>query len=605
MSHECAILKSITGESVPLQGVRARGAVNGLLFELDVTQRYRNESPTNIEVVYTFPLPHGAVLLDVEVRLGEKTLVGVVVEKRAATTRYEDAIEAGDTAVLLEQAANGLCAMSLGNLMAGESASIRYRYAQLLRFEQGSVRLAIATVIAPRYGDAHAAGLECHQVPQHDLVVAYPFELSVRLDGVIAQGRIMSPSHAIATKQEGDGVEVALAKTSVLDRDFVLTIDGLAQRSLAVVARDGDGCVALASFCAEMPSSAPELPLTLKLLVDCSGSMGGDSMAAARRALHRILAGLHPADRFTLSRFGGSVVHDVATPCAAAPAAIRRAADGVAKIDANLGGTEMAAALRAVFALGRPAESADVLLITDGEIWNAEDLIAEARRARQRIFVVGIGAAPAEGVLRRLAEATQGACEFVAPGEEAEAGIVRMFGRLRGSADRARWPCMACASVVEERARWGLVRRRDDSCMGRVRRGPARTGGTVAGTRWRVATGRSVRRAAGSGRSPDARARRGGEPPPEARRRRPARACVALLAAHGAHELRRRARACRRREGRRHARATDRSADAGGGMGWLRNGARGAPIADRFGSQDAGACRCVAGPSARNAEDNG
>ena len=443
MSHESAVLKSITGEAVPLQGVSARGVVNGLLFELEVTQRYRNDSSANIEAVYTFPLPHGAVLLDLVVHLGDKTLTGVVVERGAAEAQYETAIDDGNTAILLERAADGLCTMSLGNLMAGETASIRYRYAQLLRFEQGSVRLTIPTVIAPRYGDAHEAGLQPHHVPQHDVAVAYPFELTVSLAGAIAQGRVTSPSHTISTARREAGVEVALASAAALDRDFILTLDGLAQQSLAVVARDGEGFVTLASFCADAPTGAHDQPLLLKLLVDCSGSMGGDSIAAAKRALHRILASLRPVDRFTLSRFGSSVAHDVAQPMSATASAIHRAAGCVAETDANLGGTEMAGALGAVFALGRQNEPADVLLVTDGEIWRVDELIVQAKRARQRIFVVGIGAAPAESVLRRLAEATGGACEFVAPREDAEAAIVRMFTRLRAPRIRSAaiaWP---------------------------------------------------------------------------------------------------------------------------------------------------------------------
>jgi Ca-activated chloride channel family protein len=112
-------------------------------------------------------------------------------------------------------------------------------------------------------------------------------------------------------------------------------------------------------------------------------------------------------------------------------------------MDADLGGTEMPAALRQAFALGGSESAADVLLITDGEIWNAEGLVAEARAARQRVFVVGIGSAPAEGVLKRLAEASGGACEFVAPNEDAEGAILRMFARLRAPrVERAEiaWP---------------------------------------------------------------------------------------------------------------------------------------------------------------------
>ena len=98
----------------------------------------------------------------------------VVVEKKEAEGRYEKAIDRGDSAIMLERAGDGLCTLNLGNLMAGESATIRYRYAQLLRYEHGSVRIAVPTVIAPRYGDPAAAGLEPHQVPATDLARRVP-----------------------------------------------------------------------------------------------------------------------------------------------------------------------------------------------------------------------------------------------------------------------------------------------------------------------------------------------------------------------------------------------------------------------------------------------
>ena len=369
---------------------------------------------------------------------------------------------------MLERAGDGLCTVNLGNLMAGEEATIRYRYAQLLRFEHGSLRLAVPTVIAPRYGDPSDAGLQPHQQPSTDLGVAYPFALTIDVRGAVAKGRITSPSHRIATASTADGVTVSLAKDACLDRDFVLAIDQLAATSFATVARDGDGYVALASFCADVPRDQSEAPLRLKVLVDCSGSMNGDSMEAARRALHRIFAGLTPADRFTLSRFGSTVRHDVAALTAATPEAIRTAAGHLSAMTADLGGTEMEAALRSVFALGGTEAAADVLLITDGEIWNADSLVAAARAAGQRVFTVGIGAAPAEGVLRQLAETTGGACEFVAPDEDAEAGILRMFARLRSPrVDHAdvTWPG-APAWVTTNAAR--TLRRRDDPRLRRV-----------------------------------------------------------------------------------------------------------------------------------------
>jgi Ca-activated chloride channel family protein len=430
MRDEAAMLKSSAGVAMALEGVDARGRVRGLLFELVVEQRYRNPQRTNVEAVYTFPLPSGAVLLDLDVEIGDRKLAGVVVEKKEAERGYEEALDKGDTAIMLERAGDGLCTLNLGNLMAGERATIRYRYAELLRFEHGAVRLAIPTVIAPRYGDPRAAGLHAHQVPSHDLRVEYPFDLAIDLEGEIARGSIASPSHALAIVATATGLRVGLARGAFLDRDFVMTVAGLTGRALATVARDGEGYVALASFCADVPRDAASLPLTLKLVVDCSGSMNGDSIEAARRALHRILASLDERDRFSLTRFGSETRHEGTLRHATAEH-VRNAAGVVGRMQADLGGTEMASALREVFALGGTNGAADVMILTDGEIWNVDELVAEARAARQRVFVVGIGSAPSEGVLSRLAGATGGACEFVAPNEDAEAAILRTFARLR------------------------------------------------------------------------------------------------------------------------------------------------------------------------------
>jgi Ca-activated chloride channel family protein len=431
MGHEAAVLKSIAGPTMLLLAVDARGRVDGLLFELAVEQRYRNATATNIEAVYTFPVPSGATLLDLEVRLGDKLLIGVVVEKRTAEAQYEEAIDKGDTAIMLERVADGLYTLNLGNLMAGEEATIRYVYAQTLRFEHGSARLTVPTVIAPRYGNLADAGFQPHQVPANDLGVQYPLTLSIELHGPMAKGSVSSPSHPIAVTAIEGAIAITLARTASLDRDFLLTMEGLKSQSSAIVAKDGEGYVALASFCTAVPPSASELPMRLKLLIDCSGSMAGDSIAAAKRALHRILEGLQPADQFSLSVFGSNVVHVVDTLTAASASAIADVAARIRSIDATLGGTEMAKALRSVIQIGGADGAADILLISDGEIMAADSLVAEACGAWQRVFAVGIGSAPAEAVLRRLAEATAGACEFVAPKEDVEAGILRMFARLR------------------------------------------------------------------------------------------------------------------------------------------------------------------------------
>jgi Ca-activated chloride channel family protein len=71
------------------------------------------------------------------------------------------------------------------------------------------------------------------------------------------------------------------------------------------------------------------------------------------------------------------------------------------------------------------------MLITDGHVSAVDAIIKRAKSSKQRIFVIGIGSSASEGLLKRLALETKGACDFVAPGEAVEPAILRMFNRLR------------------------------------------------------------------------------------------------------------------------------------------------------------------------------
>ena len=447
-------LETTRGQPIMLKGLRVEGDLRGLLFEARAELRFANPGDTNIELFYAFPVPWGAVLLGVDVQLGDKRLTGTVIPKRRAEAQYDDALADGDAAIMVERVADNTYRVNLGNLMPGEACAISLRYAQTLRFEQGGVRMLIPTVIAPCYGNPLTeGGLQPHQVPSHDLLAEYPFDITLRLFGDLAAARVASPSHPISVAHQGEGAEritvVSLARHGALDRDFVLVADQLTHGSLAVLgqdqvlaARHAGAVAALASFCPRIGDASVEDPLAVKLLVDCSGSMAGDSIAAARRALHAVVAQLGERDRFSLSRFGDQVEHRSRALWKATDPTRMAAARWVDALDANLGGTQMQDALESVFALGHGGDT-DVLLVTDGQVYGIDAIVASARASGHRVFAVGIGSSPAESNLRRLAEATGGACDFVAPGEAVEPAVLRMFARLRTPRVtdlQVRWP---------------------------------------------------------------------------------------------------------------------------------------------------------------------
>jgi len=435
--NESARLLTRDGQPVALLGVKVMGELRGLIFEAKVSQRFSNPSADHVEVVYTFPLPWGAVLLDVDVWLGDKHLAGSVIEKQRAEMDYEDAIADGNAAIMLQRNHDQTYSLNLGNLAPQEACNITLRYAQTLQFEQRGLRLLIPTVIAPRYGDAVLdGGLSPHLVPAHSLLADYPFEIELNLHGELAHARVASPSHPIAVTpvnpDSGGALKVSLARRGSLDRDFVLVVDQLPHDSQVVIANDyvqSDAVAVLASFCPRINAEGPA-KASIKMLVDCSGSMAGDSIDAAKRALHSIVKHLNEGDRFSLSRFGSSVEHRSSGLWKVTEATRHAAQRWIADLNADLGGTEMESALTSTFGLAQTAGS-DVLIVTDGEIHAIDGTIAAAVASGHRLFVVGIGSSPAESHLRRMADATGGACDFVAPGEAVEPAVLRMFARLR------------------------------------------------------------------------------------------------------------------------------------------------------------------------------
>lgn len=419
-----------------LTGVQAKGRLDAVLFELTLRQTYRNTSDQVLEVVYTFPLPAMAVLLGFASELNAERQDGVIVAKREAERQYEESLEEGDAPVMLEAQGDGLHTANIGNLKPGDEIVLECRFAQLLSFEQGRLRVSIPTTIAPRYGQAEQVGLQPQQVPQASLDAEYPLVLTLTIGEALAGAAIECPTHRFATSLGKNGSTcMDLAPGARLDRDVVVIVTPREPRPSLLIRAENtfDASAPVVMMAAlQPPTGAPRERIALKLLVDCSGSMNGDSIASARAALRGVVAGLGDNDYLSLSRFGSTVEHLFA-PSLAKPQALRHLQTLVDGIRADLGGTEMEGALSAVFELSRSAEyiGADVLLITDGEIWQAEEMIAAARESGHRVFAIGVGSAPAEGVLRALAESTGGACEFATPGEALEAASQRMLHRMR------------------------------------------------------------------------------------------------------------------------------------------------------------------------------
>ncbi len=347
---------------------------------------------------------------------------------------------------MLEQVSPGLFTMNMGNLLPGESIAISISYAELFKWRGNLLKFFVPTTIAPRYGDFESLDILPHQAPEIDLRADNKFTIKLSIFGALAGALLESPSHKIVvSKREGKAV-VSLEKgQSLMDRDFVLNlVVENSDKGLAHMEPDGDQYIALASFYPRFPIVTDIHPRCVTIVVDCSASMNGDSMAQARKALSAIVNLLRPEDRFNVIMFGSSYQKLFPAPAAAQAANLERAKRLLKVMDADMGGTEIGLAVAAAIK-DKSSEDLlqDVLLITDGQVWEWEKVTALAARSGFRFFTVGVGSSVCEAFVQALADETGGACELVAPNEKMAEKIVRHFQRIyypRAQNVKVLWP---------------------------------------------------------------------------------------------------------------------------------------------------------------------
>ena len=430
-------------DRIALRGVRVNATLVGMTARTAIEQVFVNQEARAVEAVYTFPLPDEGAVCSFEIVVADRVLTGVVDEREQAIAKYEDAINQGEGAFLLEQERPDIFTVRVGNLLPRQAVTVRLTYVQPLDVTDSTVRFALPTTVAPRYVTATAtdplqAAIDGDAInPPHVLQVPYGLMLGVHVDLGRQLRSISSASHAIKTEfGENHQYRISFAGgVSEMNRDVVIELKLAHEVSPSVQIGDGpDGAKYLAvSFLPEFEERdlANQPPADVMFVIDCSGSMGGESIQQAKAALELCLRSLNLGDTFNVCCFGSQFNLMWPQPRVYGDATLKQALHYVARIDANLGGTELYSPLVAVLA-NRTETVRQVILLTDGQISNEDAVMKLVRqhKAHNRVFAFGIGSSPSASLVNGLARASAGAAEFISPGENIADKVLRTFSRL-------------------------------------------------------------------------------------------------------------------------------------------------------------------------------
>ncbi|GAO54160.1 marine proteobacterial sortase target protein [Novosphingobium sp. MD-1] len=435
--------------------------VSGPIARVRVTQAFRNTSDRWMEATYLYPLPEDGAVDSLKMVVGDRVIVGHIKRRAEAREIYEKARERGQKAGLVEAERPNMFRNSVANVGPGETVLIQIEYQAPVRQVSGEFALRLPLVVGPRYVPAQAtaenpARSETAVAKDIDEVTAplaapalgkglNPVSITVHLAPGFVPANLISPYHRIAVSDDGAQARtIRLADGAVpADRDFELrwrSASADPTLSLFRQALDGKDYV-MASIVppARLPQGkAP--PREMVFVIDNSGSMGGQSMDAAKESLLHALDTLRPEDRFNVIRFDDTMTQLFEQSVPATPEQIATARRFTEGLEAN-GGTEMLPALKAALVDATPDDVKgvrQVIFLTDGDLSNEKDMMAEiaAHGGRSRVFMVGIGSAPNTFLMRRMAEAGRGTYTNIGDGSEVNAKMNALLDRLKAPVAR-------------------------------------------------------------------------------------------------------------------------------------------------------------------------
>eukprot|EP00092_Neocalanus_flemingeri_P009192 GFUD01009893.1.p1 GENE.GFUD01009893.1~~GFUD01009893.1.p1 ORF type:complete len:803 (+),score=226.34 GFUD01009893.1:227-2635(+) len=434
--------------SVPLTGVTIRVRLVNFIAQVEVTQEYQNKENNAIEVVYFFPVEEEAAVTGCSAELEGRNVVAKIKKKDEAQKLYNEAVNDGKTAVLLDEIKPDIFELKVGHLSPGAKCKVKITYIMELPVENGKTKLTIPTTIAPRYvpaDDASEAATKIASI-EHDLTSQAPVILQLDIEMKTKITSVTSPSHLIVNEIKEKETEESLYKavtrfdgmTSDMDRDIIVLIESEEPNQPKVFYERGDNgsVVALVSLVPKF--ELKKQPSEIIFLIDRSGSMNGQSITLAKEALQLFVQSLPVDSYFNICSFGSTYTNLFPESQAFTDESLASAKQLLQGMHANLGGTEIYRPLEAIFKsqtlVERPRQ---VFVITDGEVSNSQQCIQLVKEHNQqnRVFTLGIGASADRHLVKGMARAGMGVPSFTTYGEN-------IAGKVLKQLKQSLQPCM-------------------------------------------------------------------------------------------------------------------------------------------------------------------
>lgn len=406
-----------------------RVTINNGFARTEVDQRFANDSDRPLEALYTLPLPKRASLGEVSLWVGERELVGEVVERAKAQAVYDEQTQQGKQAALAEKNDFRSFDIAVGNIPAHGEVRVRAVYYQPLEIDLNVGRY-VYPLAEGQVDDQRVAFWSV------DDAVSGPVRIEIALKSTFPVREVRLPGFEqtavitaaatpdTATAPAADGAPattdwqavIDLPSGGRLDRDvvFYYRLDDRVPARVELVPYRADGSGEGTFMCVITPA-ADLKPIAEGsdwiFVLDVSGSMQGNKIARLSDGVQQVLGQLRPNDRFRIVTFNDRGRELTSGYVNATPEAVRQWLAKVAVLQAG-GGTALFEGLERAYGCLDADRTAGVILVSDG-CCNVGPTAHEAfltlmRKYDVRLFTILVGNGANQPLLERLARDSNG-----------------------------------------------------------------------------------------------------------------------------------------------------------------------------------------------------
>lgn len=403
--------------------------INGQIATTTVDEVFYNPNEQRLEGTYLFPVPKDAHIDKFSMEVNGQMTDAELLPADKAKQIYEDIVRQMRDPALLEYSGRDVFKARIFPIEPHSKKQVKIVYSELLKSDSGAL-----TYHYPLGTEKFSSQ------PIKDLSIA----VDVTSDEPLAS--IYSPSHNVEVKRDGQKHAIVgyEAKNEKPDTDFQLVLGQekgkeMGLQLLSYKEGDEDGYfLLLAAPSAPQKEDTKPAPKDVVFVLDTSGSMSGEKISQAKKALSFCVDNLNDEDRFEIVRFSTDV-DTLFDKLVSANDANRKKATKFIKDLKATGGTAIAEALKT--ALKARPDNEDrpfvVIFLTDGLPTvgprSDDEILAIIRKAggNTRIFSFGLGNDVNTQLLDQIAETTRAFSQYVLPEEDIEVKLSNFFTRIK------------------------------------------------------------------------------------------------------------------------------------------------------------------------------